>query len=217
MKTKSIEERVNELASLHYTTVLRTDEEGDIVASVSEFEGCVAHGQDAVEALGNLESMKRLWIESCLEDGKAVPLPQSDNDELPSGKWLQRVPRTLHRKLIDAAQAEGVSLNMFVTSCLAQAVGSAIGRIEASSYAGRISSLEGEATSWGIEPSVVLRSLFTPKTLKNLGVQLKRSTDEPTDVYLHILSKQLAPAGSLHKEISTRASQEATKPYAYQA
>ena len=42
---------------------------------------------------------------------------------LPSGKWVQRVPRSLHKKLVSTAKREGVSLNQLVTSVLAAAVG----------------------------------------------------------------------------------------------
>ena len=123
MKTKNLKERVDEFAALHHTIVMRQDDEGDFVASIAELDGCVAHGQDATEALAELSSMKRLWIESCLADGKPVPLPAEEDDTLPSGKWLQRVPRTLHKKIADLAQREGVSLNQYVVSVLAEAVG----------------------------------------------------------------------------------------------
>ena len=123
MKTKNLKERVDKFAALHHTIVMRQDDEGDFVASIAELDGCVAHGQDATEALAELGSMKRLWIESCLADGKPVPLPAEEDDTLPSGKWLQRVPRTLHKKIADLAQREGVSLNQYVVSVLAEAVG----------------------------------------------------------------------------------------------
>jgi predicted RNase H-like HicB family nuclease len=123
MKTKSLDEKIEQLAALNHTIVLSHDEDGDIVASIAELEGCVAHGNNTAEALAELASMKRLWIESCLADGKPVPLPAEEDDTLPSGKWLQRVPRTLHRKLTDLAQREGVSLNQYVVSVLAEAVG----------------------------------------------------------------------------------------------
>ena len=123
MKTKNLKERVDEFAALRHTIVMRQDDEGDFVASIAELDGCVAHGQDATEALAELSSMKRLWIESCLADGKPVPLPAEEDDTLPSGKWLQRVPRTLHKKIADLAQREGVSLNQYVVSVLAEAVG----------------------------------------------------------------------------------------------
>ena len=44
-------------------------------------------------------------------------------EDLPSGKWLQRVPRTLHLKLSALAKREGISLNQLVVSILAEAVG----------------------------------------------------------------------------------------------
>jgi antitoxin HicB len=108
---------------LPYTTVLRRDDEGDVVARVAELEGCSAHGKTNSEALENIEEAKRLWIEDALEGGEKVPEPLPAVDGLPSGKWLQRVPRSLHKKLVACAQREGVSLNQFVTSVLAEAVG----------------------------------------------------------------------------------------------
>jgi len=124
MKTRNLDPRIEELAALNHTIVMRRDEEGDVVASIPELDGCLAHGQNAAEALSELSSMKRLWIESCLADGKPVPMPAEEDESLPSGKWLQRVPRTLHRKLAALAQREGVSLNQYVVSVLAEAVGS---------------------------------------------------------------------------------------------
>jgi hypothetical protein len=64
-----------------------------------------------------------VWIADCIESGDAIPEP-AEEIELPSGKWLQRVPRSLHLKLIRLAKEEGVSLNQMVTSALAEAVGS---------------------------------------------------------------------------------------------
>ena len=63
MKTKNVDPRIEEFAALHHTIVMRQDDEGDFVASIRELDGCVAHGQDAAEALVELASMKRLWIE----------------------------------------------------------------------------------------------------------------------------------------------------------
>jgi antitoxin HicB len=48
---------------------------------------------------------------------------EGQDQKLPSGKWVQRVPRSLHLKLILLARAEGVSLNHLVVSFLAEMVG----------------------------------------------------------------------------------------------
>jgi antitoxin HicB len=110
--------------SLPYATVLRRDEDGDTVARIEELPGCVAHGKDEAEAIENLKSMQKLWIEECIAGGNDVPEPESE-ESLPSGKFVQRVPRSLHRQLTRMAKHEGVSLNQLVTSILSQAVSGA--------------------------------------------------------------------------------------------
>ena len=107
---------------LSYGIALRKDEDGDWVARVEELPGCIAHGETPAQALENLEEVKVAWIEDAIEVGDAIPGPKVD-EKLPSGKWLQRVPRTLHKKIADLAQREGVSLNQYVVSVLAEAVG----------------------------------------------------------------------------------------------
>ena len=80
------------------------------------------HGKTPEKALENLEEVQAAWIEDCLERGDPIPMPEAE-ERLPSGKWVQRVPRSLHRDLIRLAKREKVSLNQFVTSILSEAVG----------------------------------------------------------------------------------------------
>ena len=42
-----------------------------------------------------------------------------------SGKFTVRLPRSLHQALVDRADKEGVSLNLFVTNALSRTVASA--------------------------------------------------------------------------------------------
>jgi len=105
--------------ALAYTKLLRPDADGDIVARVVELPGCSAHGENEEEALRNLQEAQRLWLEDCIEAGDPVPEPDKEAP-LPSGKWVQRVPRSLHRHLAKTAKSEGVSLNQLVTSLLSE-------------------------------------------------------------------------------------------------
>lgn len=114
---------IEEYLSLPYTIVLRRDVEDKIfVARIEELPGCSSHGDTEVEALSNLRDNMQLWIVDAIEAGDAIPEP-AEEIELPSGKWLQRVPRSLHLKLIRLARVEGVSLNQFITAVLAEAAG----------------------------------------------------------------------------------------------
>jgi predicted RNase H-like HicB family nuclease len=107
---------------LPYTLTLRRDSEGDFVGRIEELPGCSAHGKTPQEAVENLAEAEALWIQDCLETGATVPVPEEEG-VLPSGKWLQRVPRKLHRKLRMLSKREGVSFNQYVTALLAEAVG----------------------------------------------------------------------------------------------
>src|SRR3989442_12344545 len=113
---------LNDYLNLPYTVMLRRDDEGDWIAQVQELSGCIAHGSTEVEALEQLREAKRDWISAALEDHIDIPLPEAE-DELPSGKWVQRVPRSLHKQLARLAKTESTSLNSLVTSILSDYVG----------------------------------------------------------------------------------------------
>jgi antitoxin HicB len=121
MKTE-VMKNLDYYRDLPYGIILRKDEDGEWVARIEELPGCTAHGKSRSEALENLEEVETLWIEDALAMGDVIPEPQP-NESLPSGKWLQRVPRSLHRKLAELAKREGVSLNQLATSIFAEAVG----------------------------------------------------------------------------------------------
>jgi predicted RNase H-like HicB family nuclease len=107
--------------SLPYTVVLKRDDDGDFVAKIQELQGCVAHGETEAEALSAIKEVQRYWLEEALESGQPIPEPESE-EQLPSGKWVQRTPRSLHGRLTKLARHEGVSLNQLVTSLLTEAV-----------------------------------------------------------------------------------------------
>ena len=120
MKSEAIKD-LNYYMGLPYTIVLRPDEAGDIVARIEELPGCAADGANPSEAIENVRESQKLWVQDCLEAKDPVPEPALE-EELPSGKWLQRVPRSLHQKLTRLAKRENVSLNQLVTSVLSEAV-----------------------------------------------------------------------------------------------
>lgn len=96
-----------------YTKILRRDEEGDFVATIEELDGCITHGSNEVEALQNLKEAQVAWIEAALEAGQEIPAPQPEED-LPSGKFVVRLPRSLHLRLNRLAKKDGVSLNQLM-------------------------------------------------------------------------------------------------------
>ena len=65
----------------------------------------------------------RGWIEVALEEGIPIPEPAPNEDYI--GKFVVRLPRSLHRQLAETAEREGVSLNQFINVALAQSLGHA--------------------------------------------------------------------------------------------
>lgn len=115
---------VEDYLSLPYHIEVVYDDSGmepGWVARVLELPGCMTQA-DTFEALGPMiQDAMHGWIEIGLEDGYAIPEPFTD--EAYSGKFVVRVPRSLHRQLAEAAERDGVSLNTFINVVLAKAIG----------------------------------------------------------------------------------------------
>lgn len=117
---KKIKERVEEYLKLPYTIKLIKEEDGTYYVSVEELPGCASMGDTPEEALEMIKEAMEGWIESNLERGLEIPLPESMKEY--SGKFLVRVPASLHRRLVEQAKKEGVSLNQLVVSLLSEKI-----------------------------------------------------------------------------------------------
>lgn len=112
--------------SLPYTieVIPNQDEDGQVTlfARVVELPGCMTEADDFTELGEMIEDAKISWLETALEDGQPIPEPKPIEGY--SGKFVVRVPKSLHRELVEAAEREGVSLNAFVNVALGRAIGS---------------------------------------------------------------------------------------------
>ncbi len=114
---------VEEYLHLPYTIEVTRDEGADAgwVAHVVELPGCITQGENFQELGEMIEDAMRMWLETAIEDGAEIPEPRPE--ESYSGKFIVRVPKSLHRELAETAEREGVSLNMYVSTALGKAVG----------------------------------------------------------------------------------------------
>lgn len=105
---------VKDYMKLPYNHIIQriTDESGSyFYAQVLELDGCQSTGETFEEAYQNLKEAMEGWIEAKLEGGFEVPLPVKYNNF--SGKFIIRMPKSLHYKLSVEAKREGVSLNQY--------------------------------------------------------------------------------------------------------
>lgn len=98
---------------------LSEDEGGGWLVTFPDLPGCMSDGETPEDALTNGRDALGAWLEAAREMGRPIPQP----GELPSGKFVARVPRSLHARLTARAKQEGVSMNALVSAMLAESLG----------------------------------------------------------------------------------------------
>lgn len=98
---------------------LTPEEGGGWLIVYPDLPGCMSDGETVAEAIENGIDAVNAWIKAAHEAGREVPQP----GELPSGKFVARIPRSLHARLAARARQEGVSMNALVSAFLAESLG----------------------------------------------------------------------------------------------
>lgn len=117
-----MEKNIEYYLGLPYTRELIPEASGIWFVSIKELPNCMSQGNTPEEALRNINDAMYGWIKVELEDGEPIPEPRDEEEY--SGKFNTRVPKSLHRKLVETADREGVSLNQWINTALAEAIGS---------------------------------------------------------------------------------------------
>jgi antitoxin HicB len=107
--------------NLKYPVTFEAAPEGGYFVQIEDLQGCYSQGETVEEAMEMIEEARQLWLESAYEDGLDIPLPRGEREY--SGKFNVRFPKSLHRRLDQMADREGVSLNQFLVSTLSREVG----------------------------------------------------------------------------------------------
>lgn len=99
-----------------------SDEEGGgFFISFTDFSECISDGETVEEAILNGLDALQETIAALESMNLALPEPGSGGSY--SGKFIQRVPKSIHARLVMRAKQEGVSMNSLVTSILAESLG----------------------------------------------------------------------------------------------
>lgn len=107
--------------NLPYKVEISPEEDGaGFNASIPDLKGCVAFGETVEEAYQTITEVKQTWIEIALERGWQIPGPIVEEFKEYSGRFNLRLPRSLHRKLAELAEAENTSLNQLVVALSAE-------------------------------------------------------------------------------------------------
>jgi antitoxin HicB len=99
---------------------LSAEEGGGYLISFPDLPGCISDGGTIEEAIKNGIDAVNSWLETAKEFNDPIPEPGSSQA---SGRFVQRIPKSLHVRLAARAKQEGVSMNALVTSIIAESLG----------------------------------------------------------------------------------------------
>lgn len=112
---------------------LAEEDGGGYLISFPDFAECLSDGETIEEAITNGRDALKATIAALKE--KKLPIPGPNSGGVASGKFVARVPKTVHAQLATRARAEGVSLNTLVLTFIAQGLGGATAKHRAKSTA----------------------------------------------------------------------------------
>jgi len=98
---------------------LAPEEGGGYLVEFPEYPGCISDGESPEEAIREGRDALTSYLHTLEELGRPIP----KTGDVYGGQWRQRVPKSLHAALARRAEREGVSLNMLVTTLLAEGLG----------------------------------------------------------------------------------------------
>lgn len=100
---------------------LSEEDGGGFLISFPDFAECISDGETVAQALDNGRDALKATIAAL--KAKKLPVPAPNSGGIASGKFVARVPKTVHAQLATRAKAEGVSLNTLVLTFIAQGLG----------------------------------------------------------------------------------------------
>lgn len=113
--SKSIEYYLN----LPYKVDIYPEKDGSgYTAVIPDLPGCITSASSIQELWESVAEAKALWLELAIEEGDHVPEPSPIKEEEFSGRFVVRLPRSLHRELAVRANHENTSLNQLVVMLL---------------------------------------------------------------------------------------------------
>lgn len=98
--------------------IVEDAEEGGFVVSFPELSGCLTCGETVETAIKNAVDAKKVWFEAAIEE--EIEIHEPDSLEEYSGQFKLRMPRSLHRSLVEHSKREGISMNQYCVYLLSK-------------------------------------------------------------------------------------------------
>ena len=99
---------------------LSAEDGGGWLATFPDLPGCMGDGETPEAAIADGYSAALAWLQVAEECGDSIPEPGTGGE---SGRFVARMPKSLHTRLVARAAQEGVSMNTLVVSIIAEGIG----------------------------------------------------------------------------------------------
>lgn len=110
---------LNDYMAMSYRMeIIEDKDEGGFVVSYPDLPGCITCGSTLEDAVTNALDAKKAWLEAAVESGVEIYEPDSLEDY--SGQFKLRIPRSLHRSLVQHSRREGISMNQYCVYLLSK-------------------------------------------------------------------------------------------------
>jgi antitoxin HicB len=113
-------------AYAHVISPIPADEGGGFLITFPDLPGCMSDGETEAEAVKNGRDAFLAAVSALHHMGRKIPAPtfHPDGENLDaSGRFVTRVPKSVHARLTRRAKNEGVSLNALVLAMIAEGLG----------------------------------------------------------------------------------------------
>lgn len=114
-------------AYAHIISPLSAGDGGGFLITFPDLPGCMSDGETEAEAVESGRDAFNAVISALHDMGREIPAPSFSPDDATtpgaSGKFVARVPKSIHAKLTSRAKTEGVSLNTLVLAFIAEGLG----------------------------------------------------------------------------------------------
>ncbi len=114
-------------AYAHIISPLSEEDGGGYLITFPDLPGCMADGETEAEAVANGRDAFVAVVSALADMGRDIPapsfIPEDATAPSASGKFVARVPKSIHARLTTRAKAEGVSLNTLVLTLIAEGLG----------------------------------------------------------------------------------------------
>jgi len=111
-------------AYAHIISRIATEDGGGFLITFPDLPGCMADGETEAEAVENGRDAFAATLSALADMGRKIPAPAFIPEDMgasgASGKFLTRVPKSIHARLAARAKAEAVSLNTLVLAFIAE-------------------------------------------------------------------------------------------------